>query len=196
MSIIDHLQNLLGMLPGFLQPLVPALAGMIPFIEGEGGAAIGILGGVPPVLAALAAMAGNFLIVAGLVMASSGARQAVVTRHGARTPAAVGAGGAGGAGSRAGAADGSEQAEFLPAPVPENPRKAARREKFQRAYERFGVPGVSLLGPLLLPTHFTATMLAATGVRKGWILLWQGIAIVGWTTLTALIITGVISVVQ
>ncbi|EWS81360.1 small multidrug efflux protein [Brachybacterium phenoliresistens] len=194
MSIIDHLQNLLGMLPDPLQPLVSALAGMIPFVEGEGGAAIGILGGVPPVLAALAAMAGNFLIVAGLVMASSGAREAVVTRRGARTPVAVG-----GAGSRAGAADGfdpADGADLLPAPQPVNPRKAARREKFQRAYERFGVPGVSLLGPLLLPTHFTATMLAATGVRKGWILLWQGIAIVGWTTLTALIITGVISVVQ
>lgn len=193
MDIIDHLQNLLGMLPGPLQPLVSALAGMIPFVEGEGGAAIGIVGGVHPVAAALAAMAGNFLIVAGLVIASSGAREAVATRRGARTPVAVGAGGAG---SGAGAADASAQAEFLPAPVPENPRKAARREKFQRAYERFGVPGVSLLGPLLLPTHFTATMLAATGVRKGWILLWQGIAIVGWTTLTALIITGVISVVQ
>lgn len=196
MSIIDHLQNLLGMLPGPLQPLVSALAGMIPFVEGEGGAAIGILGGVPPVLAALAAMAGNFLIVAGLVLASSGAREAVVTRRGARAPVAVGAARAG---SRAGTADGfdpADGADALPAPQPMNPRKAARREKFQRAYERFGVPGVSLLGPLLLPTHFTATMLAATGVRKGWILLWQGIAIVGWTTVTALIITGVISVVQ
>jgi len=196
MSIIDHLQNLLGMLPGPLQPLVSALAGMIPFVEGEGGAAIGILGGVPPVLAALAAMAGNFLIVAGLVLASSGAREAVVTRRGARAPVAVGAARAG---SRAGTADGfdpADGADVLPAPQPMNPRKAARREKFQRAYERFGVPGVSLLGPLLLPTHFTATMLAATGVRKGWILLWQGIAIVGWTTVTALIITGVISVVQ
>ncbi|MFC0672332.1 small multidrug efflux protein [Brachybacterium hainanense] len=192
MDLIDHLQNLLGHLPGPLQPLVSALAGMIPFVEGEGGAAIGILGGVPPIVAALAAIAGNFLVVAVLVLASSGARRAVVarSRRTVRTevPAAVGADGA--------AAVDAEGADALPESSDVSPRAAARREKFQRAYERFGVPGVSLLGPLLLPTHFTATMLAATGVRKGWILLWQGIAIVGWTTLTALIITGVITVVR
>jgi hypothetical protein len=52
---------------------------------------------------------------------------------------------------------------------------------------------VSLLGPLLLPTHFTATMLAASGVGKVRILIWQAAAIIAWTTLTALIISGVIN---
>ncbi len=36
------------------------------------------------------------------------------------------------------------------------------------------MPGVSLLGPLLLPAQFTATMLAAAGVRKARILVWRG----------------------
>jgi hypothetical protein len=49
---------------------------------------------------------------------------------------------------------------------------------------------VSLLGPLLLPTHFTATMLAASGVGKARILIWQAITILAWTTLTALVISG------
>ena len=70
-----------------------------------------------------------------------------------------------------------------------------RRAKFQRAYERYGVPGVSLLGPLLLPTHFTATMLAASGVGKTRILIWQALAIIAWTTLTALIASGVMNAV-
>ncbi len=48
------------------------------------------------------------------------------------------------------------------AEVSDTGRGSARREKFQRAFERYGVPGVSLLGPLLLPTQFTATMLAAS----------------------------------
>jgi hypothetical protein len=77
----------------------------------------------------------------------------------------------------------------------EDSRKAARRAKFQRSYERYGVPGVSLLGPLLLPTHFTATMLAASGVGKTRILIWQALAIIAWTTLTALIISGVLGAV-
>ena len=42
------------------------------------------------------------------------------------------------------------------AEVSDTGRGSARREKFQRAFERYGVPGVSLLGPLLLPTQFTA----------------------------------------
>lgn len=182
MDLVETLQNLLGQVPELLQPLIVALAGAIPFIEGEGGAAIGILGGLPPVVAAIAAMVGNFVTVAVLVLLSTGARNAVVSRRRAKVQArdAVLVGGS----------SGSAPAE------PESERKAARRAKFQRAYERYGVPGVSMLGPLLLPTHFTATMLAASGVGKTRILIWQAIAIIAWTTLTALIISGVLQAVR
>ncbi|MFD7025427.1 small multidrug efflux protein [Promicromonospora sukumoe] len=182
MDLVETLQNLLGQVPELLQPLIVALAGAIPFIEGEGGAAIGILGGLPPVVAAIAAMVGNFVTVAVLVLLSTGARNAVVSRRRAKVEArdAVLVGGP------SGAAPAEHESE----------RKAARRVKFQRAYERYGVPGVSLLGPLLLPTHFTATMLAASGVGKVRILVWQAIAIIAWTTLTALIISGVLQAVR
>ena len=43
---------------------------------------------------------------------------------------------------------------------------------------------------------FTATMLAASGVGKTRILIWQAIAIIAWTTLTALIISGVLQAVR
>jgi hypothetical protein len=182
MSLIDTLQDLVGQVPEVVQPLIVAVAGAIPFVEGEGGVAIGIIGGINPFVAAVAAMAGNFLVVAALVLLSSGARNAVVTRH--RTKVAA----------RAGAPAGGETV-LMTAPVEDaqDSRSAARRAKFQRAYERYGVPGVSLLGPLLLPTHFTATMLAASGVGKVRILIWQAAAIIAWTTLTALIISGVIN---
>jgi len=55
---------------------------------------------------------------------------------------------------------------------------------------------VSLLGPLLLPTQFTATMLAASGVARARILFWQALAIIGWTTLFTLVVTGVFSAVS
>ena len=178
MNLVETLQNLLGQVPELLQPLIVALAGAIPFVEGEGGAAIGILGGINPVVAAIAAMVGNFVTVAVLVLLSAGARTAVVTRHREKVLARDGVlVGGSQAGTRVDHAD---------------DRGSARRAKFQRAYERYGVPGVSLLGPLLLPTHFTATMLAASGVGKARILVWQAIAIFAWTTLTALIISGVL----
>jgi hypothetical protein len=145
-------QGLLQEVPDLVQPLVVALAGAVPFIEGEGAATIGIVGGIPPVVAAVSAAAGNFLCVALLVLLGAGVRSAI-TGGKPRT------------------------------------RTTARREKFQRAFTRYGVPGVSLLGPLLLPTHFTAVMLAGSGVAKGRVLLWQAVAIVLWTTVLTVIAT-------
>lgn len=180
MNLIETFQNLVAQVPELVQPLIVALAGAVPFIEGEGAATIGILGGIHPLVAAIAAIAGNFLCVALLVLAGSSARAAVVNRR--RAKAVVDANGRV---MQEGAAD-SIQVED------ESARKAARKQKFQSALDRYGVPGVSLLGPLLLPTQFTATMLAAIGISKGRILFWQGLAIVGWTTALALLASGIV----
>lgn len=195
MSLIDTFQDLVAQVPDLVQPFILAGAAAIPFIEGEGAATIGIVGGIHPVVAAIAGIIGNFACVAVLVLISSGARQAVVTRHHARKQArAAEFGGAGGATGAAGSA-GSGRGDGLAAAVaddsiPDSPRK----QKFQRALVKYGVPGVSLLGPLLLPTQFTATMLAAAGVGKARILVWQGVAIVLWTTALTVLISGVLYV--
>lgn len=176
MNLIETFQNLVAQVPELVQPLIVALAGAIPFIEGEGAAAIGIIGGIHPVIAAASAIVGNFLCVAIVVMLTSGARQAIVNRRDQSQQAAlVGA-------------DGSTSSTI----VAEDGRKAARKQKFQQAFERYGVPGVSLLGPLLLPTQFTATMLAASGVSKVRVLIWQAVAIIAWTTVLTVIISGAV----
>ncbi len=172
MNLIETFQNLVAQVPELVQPLIVALAGAIPFIEGEGAVSIGIIGGIAPVVAAIAAIVGNFLCVLVVVLVSSRARQAVVNRSRAKTAALAGGG----------------TAEMTAADAPDTDRSTARREKFQRAFERYGVPGVSLLGPLLLPTQFTATMLAAAGIGKARILFWQALAIIGWTTIIAVIV--------
>lgn len=46
---------------------------------------------------------------------------------------------------------------------------------------RFGVPGASLLGPAVFPTHFAAAMLVGSRVPRGWVLLWHAVAIALWT---------------
>jgi len=156
-DLVLGFQNLVAEVPELVQPLVVAAAGAVPFIEGEGAAAIGIIGGIPPLVAALAGAIGNLICVAVVVLATSRVRTAVTTRRG-------------------GAAK----------PV------TSRREKFERAYHRYGTPGVSLLGPLLLPTQFTAAALTSTGVPPMRVIAWQAAAIVLWTTVITLIITGVI----
>lgn len=176
MNLFESFQDLVAQVPEFLQPLIVALAGAIPFIEGEGATAIGIVGGINPVIALVAAVIGNLACVTVLVLLSARARRAVVTRRRGRVT--VPAGGP--------ALDDAS-------PSADASSESPRQTKFRTALERYGVPGVSLLGPLLLPTQFTATMLAATGVATARILFWQALAIVGWSTAFALIATGVIS---
>ncbi|GEB44246.1 hypothetical protein DEU35_0667 [Microbacterium sp. AG157] len=156
-DLILGFQGLVADVPDLVQPLILALAGAVPFIEGEGAAAIGIIGGIPPIVAAIAGAVGNIICVAVVVLATSRVRTAVTTRRGA---------------------------------IEKPP--TARREKFEKAYHRYGTPGVSLLGPLLLPTQFTAAALTSTGVPPMRVLAWQAAAIVLWTTVITLIITGVV----
>ncbi|NQX28315.1 small multidrug efflux protein [Microbacteriaceae bacterium VKM Ac-2854] len=162
---ILYFQDLVAQVPDIIQPLILAAAGAIPFIEGEGATAIGVIGGVNPVLAALAGIIGNFACVVVVVLLGSRIRAAATARRNARVPVPAGA----------------------VEPAPEQPRKpeSKGRQKLGRWLVRFGVPGASLLGPLALPTQFTAAALVASGVEKRWVILWQGIAIVLWSTLVA-----------
>lgn len=175
MNLLDIFQDLIGQVPQLVQPLISALAGAVPFIEGEGGAVIGILAGIHPVAAGIAAASGNFLCVLVLVLLTSRARQAVVTHQRKRTLAMAG----GPAMDEANDADAHVAA----------PELTKRQAKVSRGFERWGVPGVSLLGPLLVPTQITATTLAALGVSKARILAWQAVAITLWTTFAATLIT-------
>lgn len=157
-DLVLGLQNLVAQVPELLRPLIVALAGAVPFIEGEGAASIGIIAGIHPVVAAISGFAGNLICVAVIVLLGARVRTAITTRGGA------------------------EAKEVSP-----------RRQKVMRAYERYGTPGVSLLGPLLVPTQITAAALVATGVPARTVLVWQAVAIALWTTLLTLIITGVVS---
>ena len=180
MTLVDTFQDLVAQVPDLVQPLIVAAAGAVPFIEGEGAAVIGIIGGIHPAIAAAAGIIGNFVCVTVLVLLTARTRSAVVTRT--RTRRLVAAGGGDVAEDRS--------------PEVGDERGSARRAKFQRAFERYGVPGVSLLGPLLLPTQFTATMLAGAGVKTARILFWQGLAIVAWTTLLTFVVGGAMYVVH
>jgi len=160
-QLIIRFQELVAQVPEFLQPVIIFLAGAVPFIEGEGASAIGIIGGLHPVLAALAGAAGNFVCVLIVVLVGARIRGAVVDRPG-REP----------------------KLDAKP--------KSKGRERFGRLVTRFGVPGASILGPIALPTQFTAATFVASGVSVRWVLLWQAVAIVLWTALVTGIITGVI----
>jgi len=160
-DLIAGFQDVVAQVPDVVQPLIVAAAGAIPFVEGEVATMIGVVGGLHPVAAGLAAAAGNFLCVVLVVLVGARARGAIVARTG--RPAVV-----------------------------KPPSKG--RERFQRWFVRFGVPGASLLGPLAIPTQFTAATLVASGVPKARIILWQAVAIVLWTTIATASVTGAIAI--
>lgn len=168
-QLIANFQDLVALVPEVIQPIILMLAGAIPFIEGEGAAIIGVVGGIPPIIPALAGATGNFLSVLLVVLLSSRARTAVVSRRDGRAQAAA-----------VGAA-GTVATMEAPPVAPAQPESKGRL-RFKRWLVRFGVPGASILGPLAIPTQFTAAILVAGGTSRAWVLLWQGIAIAFWTT--------------
>jgi hypothetical protein len=99
------LQELMGQVPELAQPLILVLAGAIPFFEGEGAAALGVLSGVNPVVAALAATAGNVLCVAAVVWLGSWVRSVVVEWRRRRGVGGAPAGGSGAAAGEPGTAE-------------------------------------------------------------------------------------------
>jgi len=167
-QIIAHLQNLASHVPEQVQPLIVMAAGAIPFVEAEGATLIGAAAGVNLIVAAIAAAAGNFLSVLAVVTLSSRARRGVLSNRAARRSAVAAA--AGGVAT-------------LEAPVVKPESKG--RARFNRWVLRFGVPGASILGPLAIPTQITSSILIAGGTPRAWVLLWQGVAIIVWTTVTA-----------
>lgn len=162
--VYADLQELVAQVPTLLQFPFVALVGMIPYVEGEGASAFGIIAGLHPVLAGTAAAVGNFVSVLLVVLLGSRIRGALVARR-----------------ARAAADD--------PAPRPAAEKSKGRR-RLERWMTRFGVPGASLLAPLALPTQLTAATFIASGVSRSRVLVWQGIAIALWTTAVTLAATG------
>lgn len=62
-------------------------------------------------------------------------------------------------------------------------RKSKRRERVGKYLDRLGVPGVSLVTPLVLPTMFTAPILVGMGASKRGVIGWMIVSIAAWGVL-------------
>lgn len=62
----------------------------------------------------------------------------------------------------------------------ELPELSPRRRKVKAMFDRFGVPGVSLLGQWVLPSQITSSLMVSFGASKNVVILWQAISIVLW----------------
>lgn len=55
-----------------------------------------------------------------------------------------------------------------------------KRQRVMRMLDRFGVPGVSLLGQTLLPSQISSAALVAAGARTRAVIGWQVVSIILW----------------
>lgn len=58
--------------------------------------------------------------------------------------------------------------------------KSKKRERFERLFNRWGVPGVSLIGQTVLPSQVTSAAMVGAGASPRQVILWQSISIVIW----------------
>ena len=175
-ELIVNFQELAAQVPEVIRPFIVMLAGAIPFIEGEVASIIGMVGGLNPIVAGLAAASGNFLCVLVVVLVTSRARTAVVKRNRDRVEATRNA-------ALVPATPGYQGSAAFEGAASAKPQSKGR-QRFAKWLVRFGVPGASILGPLAIPTQFTSAILIASGTPRGWVLLWQGVAIILWTTVS------------
>jgi hypothetical protein len=63
--------------------------------------------------------------------------------------------------------------------VPSAPA-SGRRQKVHRAFDKYGIAGVSLLGPFIRPSQITSVAMISFGAAKRAVLIWQTIAITLW----------------
>ncbi|MDZ5077135.1 hypothetical protein [Nesterenkonia sp. HG001] len=61
-----------------------------------------------------------------------------------------------------------------------DPRKSAKRERVIRIFDKFGVPGVSILGPLALPSQITAPLMVSVGASRNAVMGWMLVSVVLW----------------
>nr|WP_147899902.1 small multi-drug export protein [Serinicoccus profundi] len=140
--MIDNLQEFTEGLPPLLQWLGVMAAAAIPFVESYFGAVIGVLAGLNPVVAIIAAVVGNVISMVLVVLSADRLR----ARRGV-TPV-----------------------EQL----------SPRKQRLRRMLDRFGVPGVSLLGQTVLPSQITSGALVAFGASTRGVIGWQVVSIILW----------------
>ncbi|GAB3114285.1 hypothetical protein GCM10027160_19800 [Streptomyces calidiresistens] len=149
------------------------LGGALPWLEAIIVIPAGIVAGLNPVAVTVAGLAGNLLTVALTAWYGERLRRWWLERRARRAVHA---------------ATGEGESPAVPAPVSE--RAAARRERIRRILNRWGMPGLAVLGPLGIGTQLSAAVAVSMGVTARRATVWVGGATLAWGVLAAVLAIG------
>lgn len=150
-DLLVQLHDLVSDLEPWQQVLALVPAGAVPFIESYLGSFLGTTLGIHPALAIPAAVLGN--LVATFVVIALAGRTRDAIAQGRRM-------------------HGGRSAV--------EPSPSRFRTKVAAAMEKYGVPGVCLLGPFVVASQISGPALIALGAERGRVYLWMGVSIVLW----------------
>ena len=151
------------------------LGGAVPWLEAVVVIPAGILLGLPPLAVVVAAVVGNLSTVALAAFAGERLRTyfSALRRRGRVEIDAAEAGdgeGVGGGSAGGGAAH------------------SGRSARAARVMDRYGLPGLAILGPLGIGTQLSAALAVSLGVSGRRAFAWVGAATVGWSVVAALLV--------
>ncbi|MGC3020386.1 MULTISPECIES: hypothetical protein [unclassified Brevibacterium] len=69
------------------------------------------------------------------------------------------------------------------------PDESPKRQRLKRMFDKFGVPGVSLLGQTFLPSQITSSAMVGFGANRNVVAFWQVISIIMWGVLFGVLAT-------
>lgn len=132
----------------------------------------GVAAGLQPVVVGLVAFAGNALPVVAVVVAYE--RFVSWRRRRSRERAPVDA--------EPGTADGAYGSPACASgPQGRGRGRTRRRERAARIRDRYGIPGLALLGPLTVGIHFATGFAVALGGGRRTVIVWMTASLAAWT---------------
>lgn len=149
--MLAHLHHVVEGLPTAVQVLSMLLVSCVPFLEGNWGAALGVLVGMPWFLAIPMAVAGTMMVSFFSTRAGAAAHRRYEQRH-----------------------------HHGPGPEhPRRPRSRSH-QRATALFHRFGPIGALLLGQILLSGILTAGVLTGLGVPRRKVLVCHALAVTLW----------------
>lgn len=76
---------------------------------------------------------------------------------------------------------------------PDEPADSGKRQRVRQLFDRYGIPGVTIFGMLLIPTHFIAAALVSFGCSRTGVIVWNAVAITLYAGLIGALMAGVFS---
>jgi hypothetical protein len=143
--------------------LTVLIAAAIPWLEVLLVVPAGIIAGLPPAPTAVVAAVGNIATLVPLVLGGERLRAWWRARRRRR----------------------AVEAGAPPAGTEQAPAPSARSGRATRLFDRYGLPGLAALGPLVTGIHVAAVVALAAGAERRQTVVWLSAGVIAWSAIAA-----------